>query len=97
MIKSQAIKAGPHIFVSGQIPADGQGNLVEGSIADKTRASCEGLKAILEEAGSSIGKCVKVRQPSEPRSLACPFLLLIGLGHRLFDVHVELCRDEQRV
>ncbi|KAK4901303.1 hypothetical protein LTR27_001861 [Elasticomyces elasticus] len=57
---SQAIKAGPHIFVSGQIPANGEGKLTEGSIADKTKACCEGLKNILEEAGSSIGRVVKV-------------------------------------
>ncbi|KAK3073327.1 hypothetical protein LTR53_005175 [Teratosphaeriaceae sp. CCFEE 6253] len=57
---SQAIQAGPHIFVSGQIPADASGKLTEGSIADKTTACCEGLKNILEEAGSSMEKTVKV-------------------------------------
>ncbi|KAJ9625542.1 hypothetical protein H2203_004299 [Taxawa tesnikishii (nom. ined.)] len=56
---SQAIKAGGQIYVSGQIPADAQGNLTEGSIADKTKVSCEGAKAILEEAGSSLEKVVK--------------------------------------
>ncbi|KAF1351206.1 YjgF/Yer057p/UK114 family [Delphinella strobiligena] len=59
MFSSQAIKVGGQIFVSGQIPADKNGNLVEGSIADKTKASCEGMKAILEEAGSSLSKVVK--------------------------------------
>jgi enamine deaminase RidA (YjgF/YER057c/UK114 family) len=58
--QSQAVQVGPHIFVSGQIPADKNGNLVEGSIADKTKASCEGMKAILEEAGSSMSKVIKV-------------------------------------
>ncbi|CAD0098326.1 unnamed protein product [Aureobasidium mustum] len=57
--QSQAVQVGNHIFVSGQIPADKNGNLVEGSIADKTKASCEGMKAILEEAGSSIDKVIK--------------------------------------
>ncbi|RMZ32566.1 hypothetical protein D0859_03321 [Hortaea werneckii] len=57
---SQAVIAGPHIFVSGQIPATAEGKLVEGSIADKTTACCEGLKNILEDAGSSISRCVKV-------------------------------------
>ncbi|KAI4813483.1 YjgF-like protein [Aureobasidium sp. EXF-8845] len=56
---SQAVQVGSHIFVSGQIPADKNGNLVEGSIADKTKASCEGMKAILEEAGSSMSKVIK--------------------------------------
>lgn len=52
--------AGPHIFVSGQIPADAQGNLVEGSIAEKTKSCCENVMAILEEAGSDISRVVKV-------------------------------------
>jgi len=53
--------AGPHIFVSGQIPADASGTLIEGSIADKTAACCESVKNILEAAGSSIDRVVKVR------------------------------------
>nr|POF17493.1 rutc family protein [Quercus suber] len=57
---SQAVRAGPHIFVSGQIPADAAGTLVEGSIADKTKVCCEGLKSILEDSGSGIEKVVKV-------------------------------------
>jgi enamine deaminase RidA (YjgF/YER057c/UK114 family) len=57
------VVAGPHIFVSGQLPADASGNLVEGSIADKTTAVCENIKNILEDAGSSISRVVKVRWP----------------------------------
>jgi len=57
---SQAIIAGPHVFVSGQLPADKEGKLVEGSIADQTQACCENLANILEDAGSSITKTVKV-------------------------------------
>lgn len=58
---SQAVRVGEQIFVSGQIPADAAGNLVEGSIADKTTACCEGMKNILEDAGSAITKTIKVR------------------------------------
>lgn len=57
---TQAIAAGPTIFVSGQIPADAQGNLVEGSIATKTESCCNNIIAILEEAGSDISRVVKV-------------------------------------
>jgi len=57
---SQAIQAGPYVFASGQIPADASGKLTEGSIADKTTQCCESVKAILEEAGTSIDKVVKV-------------------------------------
>ncbi|USP76219.1 hypothetical protein yc1106_03493 [Curvularia clavata] len=57
---SQAIIAGPSIFVSGQIPADTKGNLIEGSIADKTKMCCENIKGILTEAGVGLDKVVKV-------------------------------------
>ncbi|KAF2720905.1 YjgF-like protein [Polychaeton citri CBS 116435] len=57
---SQAIRAGPHLFVSGQIPADSSGNLVGGSIADQTKQCCENVKTILEAAGTSIERIVKV-------------------------------------
>ncbi|KAF2156410.1 L-PSP endoribonuclease family protein-like protein [Myriangium duriaei CBS 260.36] len=56
---SQAIRAAPFIFVSGQIPADASGKLTEGSIANKTKQCCESLKAILTEAGSGLEKVVK--------------------------------------
>lgn len=52
--------AGPQIYVSGQIPADKEGKLIEGSIADKTKACCENIIAILTEAGSDISRVVKV-------------------------------------
>lgn len=58
--QSQAIQANGQIYVSGQIPADASGNLVEGSIADKTKACCEALKNILEDAGSGIHRTIKV-------------------------------------
>ncbi|KAF2677331.1 YjgF-like protein [Lentithecium fluviatile CBS 122367] len=57
---SQAIIAGPNVFVSGQIPADTQGNLIEGTIADKTKKCCENIAAILKEAGTDIARVVKV-------------------------------------
>lgn len=58
--QSQAIKANGQIFVSGQIPADPSGNLVEGSISQKTEACCKNIKAILEAAGSGLDKVIKV-------------------------------------
>lgn len=48
------------IFVSGQIPGDSSGKLVEGNIGDKTAQCCKNIIAILEEAGSSIERVVKV-------------------------------------
>jgi 2-iminobutanoate/2-iminopropanoate deaminase len=57
---SQAIKAAGQVWCAGQIPADTQGNLIEGSIAEKTAQCCRNLKAILEAAGSSMDKVVRV-------------------------------------
>jgi 2-iminobutanoate/2-iminopropanoate deaminase len=58
-LQSQAIKTPNAIYCSGQIPCDAQGNLVEGTIQEKTAACIANLKAVLEEAGSSIEKVVK--------------------------------------
>ena len=58
---SQAIKAGDWVFASGQLGLDvATGKLVPGGIAAETRQVCENLKAILEAAGSSLEKVVKV-------------------------------------
>jgi 2-iminobutanoate/2-iminopropanoate deaminase len=57
---SQAIKAHGFVFVSGQVPFDpATGAIVEGDIARQTERVIENLKAILEAAGSELGKAVK--------------------------------------
>jgi 2-iminobutanoate/2-iminopropanoate deaminase len=58
---SQAIKAGDWVFVSGQLGNDPTTKrLAEGGIGPETRQVCENLKAVLEAAGSSLAKVVKV-------------------------------------
>ncbi len=57
---SQAIKAAGQVWVAGQIPADASGKLVTGSIAEKTEQCCKNIKAILDAAGSEVGKVVRV-------------------------------------
>ncbi|KAK0618298.1 YjgF/Yer057p/UK114 family [Bombardia bombarda] len=57
---SQAIKTPNAIYCSGQIPCDAEGNLIGGTIQEKTAACIKNLQAVLEEAGSSIEKAVKV-------------------------------------
>ena len=57
----QAVRANGFIFVSGQIainPATGE--FLKGSIAEKTDLILSNIKALLEDSGSSIEKCVKV-------------------------------------
>ena len=58
---SQAIKAGEWVFASGQLGLQVEtGKLAPGGIAAETRQVCENLKAVLEAAGSSLDKVVKV-------------------------------------
>lgn len=57
---SQAIEHGGLVFVSGQLPIDpATGAFPEGGIKEQTRQSLTNLKAILEEAGSSMGRVLK--------------------------------------
>src|SRR5262249_29047014 len=58
---SQASKAGGWVFASGQLGLDvATGKLVPGGIAAETRQVCENLEAVLQAAGSSLEKVVKV-------------------------------------
>ncbi|RKD22803.1 hypothetical protein BEP19_11180 [Ammoniphilus oxalaticus] len=56
---SQAMKAGGFVFVSGNIPLKADGSLVTGSIEEQTHQVFSNIKAVLEEAGSSLDKVVK--------------------------------------
>jgi 2-iminobutanoate/2-iminopropanoate deaminase len=55
---SAAVKVGGFIFVSGQLPTDANG-AVQGGIREQTALCLDKVKAILEEAGSSMDKVVK--------------------------------------
>jgi 2-iminobutanoate/2-iminopropanoate deaminase len=58
---SQAIVANGFVFVSGQIPLDPHtGQLVQGDIQAQARQCLDNLKAILEAAGTTMDKLVKV-------------------------------------
>ena len=57
---SQAIKVGELVFVSGQLPIDpATGAFAEGGIKELTRQSLTNMKAIFEEAGTSMANVVK--------------------------------------
>jgi len=58
---SQAIRAGDYLFLSGQIPLDpATGQIVEGGIAPATERAIRNLAAVLEAAGGSLDRVVKV-------------------------------------
>jgi len=57
---SQAVKAGHFLFVSGQLPINPEpGDLVGGSIKEKTGMVIENIKVILEKAGADLDSVVK--------------------------------------
>lgn len=58
--KSQAIKSPGHVWLSGQIPADSQGNLIKGSMTEQAQAIIKNTEEILLEAESSLENVVKV-------------------------------------
>ena len=56
---SQAVKAGEMLYVSGQIPLNNDGELIEGDIKEQTHQVLKNVKAILEAAGSDLTQVVK--------------------------------------
>ena len=57
---SQAVRAGNLIFTAGQVGVDpANQQVVAGGITEQTTRALENLKAILEEAGTSLAKAVK--------------------------------------
>ncbi len=58
---SQGIKANGFVFCSGQIPANpATGELITGSITEQTKQALSNVKGVIEAAGSSMDKVVKV-------------------------------------
>jgi len=57
---SQAIRVGDLVFCSGQIPIDPvTGEFVSQDVAEQTKQVLKNLSAVLEAAGSGLGKVVK--------------------------------------
>jgi 2-iminobutanoate/2-iminopropanoate deaminase len=58
---SQAVKAAGLVFVSGTAPTDALTGVIKGAtIQEQTRQCLTNIRAILEEAGSSLDKLVSV-------------------------------------
>jgi reactive intermediate/imine deaminase len=59
---SHAVRAGDFLFVTGQLPADPQtGKLVVGAITEQTHQVMRNLQAVLQGAGTSLGRVVFAR------------------------------------
>jgi len=59
-ILSQGIVSNGTVYVAGQIHSKPDGTIVEGSVKDKVEQIMQNISAILEAAGSDLGKTVKV-------------------------------------
>ena len=57
---SQAIQAGPYVFVSGQAGYDDDGQIVQGGFSAQGEQAFQNLNRALTAAGSSLEKVVKV-------------------------------------
>lgn len=58
---SQAVRAGPHIYVSGQVGIDvNTGNLAGPTIQEQTRQALTNCQAILQAAGATLDQVVEV-------------------------------------
>ncbi len=57
---SPAVRAGDFVFISGQLPMDAQGRVVEGGIEPQTRQVFEHLRSTLTLAGCSLRDVCKV-------------------------------------
>lgn len=56
---AQAIKVGPWVYTSGQLPLTPDGRLVEGDIQEQTRQVLANIEAVLKAAGASLHNVVK--------------------------------------
>src|SRR5690554_3747177 len=57
---SQGVKVGQFIFTSGQLPLNPETGELETDIRKATKQSLENVKGIIESAGSSMDKVIKV-------------------------------------
>jgi 2-iminobutanoate/2-iminopropanoate deaminase len=58
---SQAVVAGGLVFASGQIPLDpATGRMIDGDVAVQTERVIANLRAVLEAAGTSLARVVRV-------------------------------------
>lgn len=56
---SKAVRAGDFLFLSGVLPMDTQGNIIEGDIQIQARAVCERIALTMAEAGASMANVVR--------------------------------------
>lgn len=86
--QSQAIRAAGQVWLSGQIPADAQGNLIKGTMTEQTKAIIKNTEAILKASGTGLDKVVKVVVSVETHNFQYSFDELISWQVYVKDVNV---------
>ncbi|WVR07849.1 hypothetical protein IAU60_004892 [Kwoniella sp. DSM 27419] len=56
---SQAVRAGNYVYTSGSVGMTKEGQMVEGSVQDRTRQVIQNLEAVLVGSGMTLGNVVK--------------------------------------
>ncbi len=57
---SQGVKAGPFLFISGQLPFDSQGKVSAQTAGEQTTQTLRNIQAIVEGAGGKLDQLVQV-------------------------------------
>lgn len=56
---SPAVRAGDFVYVSGQVPVDADGRIVDGGIVPETEQVIRNMQAVLEMAGCTLADVIK--------------------------------------
>jgi reactive intermediate/imine deaminase len=56
---SKAVRAGDFVYLTGQVPRQGDQPMITGTIEEQTRVALEAIKATLTEAGCELSDVVK--------------------------------------
>lgn len=57
---SQAVRAGDMLFVSGQLPLDAEGSIVQGNVSEQTVQTLHNIQQVLRAAGGDLDDLVQV-------------------------------------
>ena len=100
---SPAVRAGPFVFVSGQVPRDPvSGQLIGDDVATQTRVTLSNLQRLIEQAGAKLSDVVSVSvylanvddwaamNEVYKEFFSSPFPTRTAIGAELRDILVEI-------
>jgi 2-iminobutanoate/2-iminopropanoate deaminase len=100
---SPAVRAGPFVYVSGQVPRDPiSGELIGDDVATQTRATLSNLQRLIEQAGAKLSDVISVSvyltnvddwaamNEVYKEFFSSPFPTRTAIGAELRDILVEI-------